>query len=483
MDGDLFLIQNENDYDVSENIKSIVFSDVEESSEDVVGIENDYDDNDPEYVDDAEEEEEENELDSLSDHNTRISDDESILAATLDDLDDVASTVEELRSVLPIGTPAQVINLNRRLPIKLKRHEFEPIWDGRLELLQATFEDSYDFFDATNQELPKYSHSESIAVQFLENSHGSIASEDYELIRTQLILSFRLKSKFSFTLSTLRAISPESDLALLFSIYEIFLRPPIFDELFKSFKTDTKFNFDTHLEESSSICAPLPRYCCLICKALCINGNYRSNTNPDVIICPKCFKSGSLPKNMSSSEFHFRMGEQLNVDGQLKCDEISSETLNRWEHFHSDDPEMIKEFISLNIPDFEICRDPLDRLIGRPSNPIMVVLSLLATAVHPGIASEAAKAILTYLLSQNENEYQLKMFDAAKIGWEKSIEVATKLHELEQSNLTKLLLSLNKIHMQRISRKLDLLESFNSPTNVKIHSSIIHRLLSNANVS
>jgi hypothetical protein len=439
----------------------------------------------------------EEEVDEESlDQEVEASDQESeVPLESIQELEEDAMSPETEKLTLPSGNEStvKVINLDRRLPLKLKRHEYEPMWDGKLLLLDAQKETIdldglLETLEENRMDIPPFSDFEVVALQMLEENHGPIALEDYELIRKRCFELSHENENFEPTLENLRRISIESDLHMLYSIYEIINRKQIYNLLIKHKKKETVVQKDVY-ESIDGNRKVLNTLQCWECFTTVIGPQYRLVDSLQHLLCVQCFKTGRLPMGKSSSDFEFRQGVNFNEDGKYQpwvIDQILTlkDVMENGSikdialKLGKSESECMTEFLGLKLQDINGTKDVLKQILGNPKNPVMALIVILAVSVHPGLAAKVAQTSISYLIEKPEHQFEKILWDCAYAGWNVCLEIAKRLATQEEEKVEQSVVNLNKLMAKRIALKLDLLEGFNNgPQN--LNGEIVKRLLSN----
>lgn len=207
------------DFDSFES-ESVQSSD--ESSEGYIDDDDDKNDKDGEYEFDPDDEDA-NEISGSDEDGSNASGAESPFVEDLDDLEDDMELIVEAKKMSAIFEWPVVIdvNLDRKIPLKLKPVEFEPIKDGVIANLSSQF----DILDSPYTKsdlkpdlaLPKKFES---AIMMLEEIHGSVARDDFMQMYEWVLSCRNSDPHFVFNITQLRKVVPEADIHLVCDIYE-----------------------------------------------------------------------------------------------------------------------------------------------------------------------------------------------------------------------------------------------------------------------
>lgn len=252
---------------------------------------------------------------------------------------------------------------------------------------------------------------------------------------------------------------------------------------------------------------------CFACTTELFGPRYVHMSLEDFHLCPPCYVSGKYSIDMSSVDFAFRIlparpkGYSEEV---IPTEELESrrkkwepeETLRLLETLESigEDWEQVarsigngktpadclQHFASLDSADIflqglkegylpgvqkidhaepVVSKDMLKLMVGECDNPLMSLVSLLASSVHPSIAAEAAKAGGTSLFKSecfsqsSSNPVQVKdaTEKAALASLESALQFSKKLAEKEERRIEILVKYLNGLMIDKLNLKYDYL--------------------------
>ena len=181
-------------------------------------------DKDGEYEFDPEDADE-NELSGSEQNDSNASGEESAFAEDLDDLEDDMELIVEAKKMSSVFEWPVVIevSLDRKIPVKLKPVEFEPIKDGTVLNISNQLDKPFVNKHKENAAILHcaLTKKDEVAILMLEEIHGSVARDDFMQMHDWVCTNRKLDSGFEFTISQLRKIVPEADIHLVCDIYEI----------------------------------------------------------------------------------------------------------------------------------------------------------------------------------------------------------------------------------------------------------------------
>lgn len=202
------------------------------------------------------------------------------------------------------------------------------------------------------------------------------------------------------------------------------LRKVIYQSTTKSTKPTTEENAVKAAEQSNGAAPPQPKsYACETCGTDCTRTRYHSLKDGEYTVCPSCYVSGRFPSTMFSGDF-VRLDDEVFKHGVSGAgpEWSDQETLLLLEgvEMYDDDwkavadhvvtrskEQCIAKFLQLPIEDSYLSADPAAQLgplryqagmNGVPfegaENPVMSVVTFLASAVGPAVAAAAAQSAL-----------------------------------------------------------------------------------------
>ncbi|KAJ3272757.1 hypothetical protein HDV01_005285 [Terramyces sp. JEL0728] len=488
---DIWVEDAENTYEISENEEDYELEDsmAEELRDSLIEHQSD---DDGDYAIDPNE-------------NTNLSDRESPTQTGPNSVEDFDETQEFIEETLSKSGPtpwpiAHLVNLDRKLPLKFKRHEFEPIKDGILGNLS-----NIEYIDYTigNASTAPVEEDELISQHLAQ--YGFHAMEDYQHIKPILEEKYRLNPETVINLEYLRFISPSTDIVVLDAILRLVeqqktvnINPNYVDkELYTQLK-DNNGEFDPQLVfKPTDSLSESKRFVCSTCNNNCLN-HYYFNEKDNFTTCLVCFETGQYPISMASKDFQsFKTFEPKNssTERAMWTDQEVLMMLNSFQEgvewkeiaakLQKDEEECIQKFVELptsldDTNNLDNTEELLHQLIGNEKNPVMALINILTNSVHPGLAAEVAKAALAHLLkdSHNVNDIQNNT-EAAKKGLNAAMEKANQIIDVENSNISRKIIELIQTHFKRIDCKceiLRLLHSKESVQNQQIESSMIAKM-------
>ncbi|CAK9782513.1 chromatin remodeling-related protein [Cutaneotrichosporon oleaginosum] len=202
------------------------------------------------------------------------------------------------------------------------------------------------------------------------------------------------------------------------------LRKVIYQSTAKTTKPTTEENAKAAVEQSNGAAPPQPKsYACETCGTDCTRTRYHSLKDGEYTVCPSCYVSGRFPSTMFSGDF-VRLDDEVFKHGMSGAgpEWSDQETLLLLEgvEMYDDDwkavadhvvtrskEQCIAKFLQLPIEDSYLSADPAAQLgplryqagmNGVPfegaENPVMSVVTFLASAVGPAVAAAAAQSAL-----------------------------------------------------------------------------------------
>ncbi|BEJ17880.1 hypothetical protein CspHIS471_0701480 [Cutaneotrichosporon sp. HIS471] len=203
------------------------------------------------------------------------------------------------------------------------------------------------------------------------------------------------------------------------------LRKVIYQSTAKTTKATTEEKAaKAAVEQSNGVAQPQPKsYACETCGADCTRTRYHSLKDGEYTVCPSCYVSGRFPSTMFSGDF-VRLDDEVFKHGASGAgpEWTDQETLLLLEgvEMYDDDwkavadhivtrskEQCIAKFLQLPIEDNYLSADPAAQLgplryqagmNGMPfegaENPVMSVVTFLASAVGPAVAAAAAQSAL-----------------------------------------------------------------------------------------
>ncbi|KAJ3321196.1 hypothetical protein HDV06_004539 [Boothiomyces sp. JEL0866] len=486
---DIWVEDRENTYEISKNeedyeLEESMAEELKDSLE--VGLQSD---DDGDYVND----------------NTNLSDKDSPLQTgpnSVEDLDETQEFMEEVASKSgPTPWPiAHPVNLDRKLPLKFKRHEFEPIKDGVIGNLSNI---EYVNYTTGGSSSIKMEEDELVSLHFAQ--YGFHAYEDYQHIKPILDEKYKSNPESMITLEFLRFISPSTDIVVLDAILRLLEKQKVINtnpnfqdkEMYTLLKENSEDHDTKLIFKLADSFSESKRFVCSTCNNSCMN-HYYFNERDNFTTCVVCFETGQYPISMSSKDFRnyqsFDSIHKSNDSAMWKDEEVLAmlnyiEQGTEWnviaQKLQKKEEECIMKFIELptslddtiNADNTEVL---LHQLIGKEQNPVMALISLFTKAVHPGIAAEVAKTSLKCLLKspQNINDIQSNTVAAAQ-GLKAAMDKAKQIVDLENANVDRKIIELIQTHFKRIDCKceiLKLLHTKESVQNKQIESSMIAKM-------
>ena len=187
-------------------------------------VDDDENDKDGEYEFDPEDADE-NELSGSEQNDSNASGDESPFAEDLDDLEDDMELIVEAKKMSSVFEWPVVIevNLDRKIPVKLKPAEFEPVKDGIIANISMQFDPPAQNNVKSDAIKPEISltKKDEISIAMLEELHGTVARDDFMQMHEWFLMCRQQEPSCDITISQLRKVVPEADIHLVCDIYEL----------------------------------------------------------------------------------------------------------------------------------------------------------------------------------------------------------------------------------------------------------------------
>ena len=421
---------------------------------------------------------------SVFDPNVEIHEDEDEESGTplgveeieeLEELEDVATNVvattyvwEDFSSdleAMPKPWPTvELVNLDRRLPVKFKRYEYEPLENGSIVNISNCFDDYSNVLNESFQKtVPDWTEQdEEILLPYILH-YGPNSRDMYLHMKNLAGLLYNSDSSRYLTLYDLRKLSPDTPLLFLVCLHQLLVKQKIINH------TDPSKIIQSDISE------PLlnyPLFCyngiysCFSCRTDCSKARYEHRKCIHVI-CSSCFDVGKYPKEFSSEDFTFqeswfRVTEKIDSQTEWQPEQVLQllEGIERygfeWEKVSTlvqkSKEECIMQFSTWTIGTPNILEaDTLKKLLGNTSNPVMRLIHLLSNAVHPGIGSEAAKECLSLIkspgLTADAN------WKAAQAGFDGAIRKAREIIRHENGQILKYVKELEETQLMILEKK------------------------------
>lgn len=426
--------------------------------------------------------------------------DESAAAVEEEDAEDLDDIVDErepnftwneyidfstdLEGLPPQWPTFEVVNLDRRLPVKFKRHDYEPIVNPTTANLSNSFQDSSFAFYETSKlyRAQDFNWSELEKEIFLPYilHYGPNSKEMYEHLLGIVSKQYLEDPTTPITLADLRKLSPDTPLLFLVSLQTLMMNmqeinssPPLNNYHFTENVLGFKHSYN-HSYYKAGI------FSCFSCLKDCSVARYES-LRDWFVICADCFDCGKYPYSMTSSHFQFRVAfltssssdlpeapnwsprEVLELlDAVEKCGMDWGQISN---HVGRPDNDCMYKFASLSTPETSKIHKTasmemmLKSLIGNASNPTMSLVNLLLNCAHPNLGAEAAKSALHTLCKSPANLIELDDNWAAAVeGFIAAIQLARKVVKEEELVLEGLHDDLLHLQIELLQLKLAIYE-------------------------
>ena len=418
-----------------------------------------------------------------------MEDDESVLIKEeAEDLEDMINISTELETTnfswneysnefstglegLPQPWPTyEIVNLDRRLPVKFKRHEYEPIPYPTLANLSSSFEDSSIILDYSHSRKEDFNWSESEKDIFFPCilHYGPNSKEMYTHIR-DIIAKQYLEKGEPITLVDLRKSSPDTPLLFLVALQQLMTNLKDINYLSSQRKNSENllYSHQNYFHDGN--------YICFICASECTLSRYEA-IQSIFIVCVDCFECGKYPSSMSSDSFQYHIKyitDSKNSESGIPSFEWKNENLLNlldgvqkydfnWGEISNlvgiPENECLYKFVSLmNCPSFnlktESSSDKLRHLIGLPPNPVISTVNIISNCVHPGLGAEAARACLSFLCNSQMKTFNSDlMWSSAVEGFEAAIQKAKHIISVEDSIIEELkndIVELQTVYLQK----------------------------------
>lgn len=344
----------------------------------------------------------------------------------------------ELEGLPPQWPTFEVVNLDRRLPVKFKRHDYEPLANPMLINLSNTFQDASSVFHETSKSCrtQDFTWSESEKEVYLPYilHYGPNSREMYEHLLGIISKQYLETPTTPITLEDLRKLSPDTPLLFLVSLQTLMMNLQVINSKNSYQSTENitghRYNFGNSYFKHGV-------FSCLTCLRDCSVARYESQRDR-FVVCVDCFDCGKYPSWMISSDFRFKVkyltsssSESTNsskwspkeildlLEGVEKydCDwgQISA-------HIGRSENDCMHKFASLptlmapKIPKESSMENLLKELVGETTNPSISLVNMLLNCVHPSLGAEAAKSCLHSLCKSSTNLIESDDNWAAAVG-------------------------------------------------------------------
>ncbi|KAH6580025.1 hypothetical protein BASA60_003029 [Batrachochytrium salamandrivorans] len=436
---------------------------------------------------------------------------------------------------------ATTTDIDRRLPMKVKRHEYEPIPEGTLlNISLSSLVCPPDYIRSALKSSCSNSKSPSwFSIDAVHDIEMDIFRDNplYVSVRNQIVgISQSSPGKYICVADCAAQI--QADLVFIVLIHEFleyhgiinhempittkFIASSLFDiDVIRSSKTAlvpetpllcaNSLVYDPYLEHQTQLTHNdtfQKAFICNICDAGCIRMRYECVKFSGLTICGECFVSGRYPSIFSSKDFVRKHGpivkQAVSTQTPWSDDQVVKllDSIDRygfeWDAISDDmetkTPMECIEFF-LQMPIAEMGRVPIDSLadtktienkdssandrtleghgqylvpqiVGGAPNPLMSLIHMISCAVHPSLASEAARIGARTLLAEHRSDWPPENHDhsqlvlsAAEEALNGAIRYAKNIAAKEESILSILVHDLTDLQLQRIQSKLAFLLS------------------------
>ncbi|KAJ3304424.1 hypothetical protein HDV03_002768 [Kappamyces sp. JEL0829] len=357
-----------------------------------------------------------------------------------------------------------LVNLDRKIPIKLRKYEYEPLGAGVIGNISMCSE-------------AKVRITSSIASVVAPFGDDLSFLSDNEAYSTEMLAQFIAAVDLSradgnldtFGLTELRKLCPDAPLLFLSTLLDFLIRCEDEGLVAKDTVRVAVAEVPPELEPVAK-----DRYTCRECFQSCSRARY-SIVSIFYNICIDCFEMGRYPLQFSSSDFEFQvgiLGLGQSSDRRAWSLEERLSLLDSIERF-GDDWGLISnsvgrpvheckmEFAVLSIFDESPPKNPLSvlkQLLGTPPNPVMALVKLLSNAVHPCVGAEAARASLSVLSTGNVANTEL-LWHAATFALEAVLRKCGQIQQLEENAMEKSVKELIELEFQNLEKKTGFLDS------------------------
>ncbi|KAI9092906.1 hypothetical protein DFS34DRAFT_632287 [Phlyctochytrium arcticum] len=259
--------------------------------------------------------------------------------------------------------------------------------------------------------------------------------------------------------------------------------PPVYTPPETSQHPTSDMDVDPKGDSSKSFSSPM-ELTCETCKASCDQLAYQQIKKPHIVLCPDCYLNGNFPSDTPSSDFMCLQGisreqgpsyEPWTESEILRLLEAVEMFGTNWEKIaHHVGPvrgphECLVQFLRSDLA--EPISNPTiseEKNADAPTtitalnytpNPIMALLKLLTSVVHPGIAAEAAKEALAAgaeLLSNQDwsTEISAKKGEIVARMLRVARSTARELSEHESNEIKTLIVALTDYQVRKLTLKI-----------------------------